>query len=79
MVRELKVITDQNGGGYGGIGVAFLVLWAALLTLSLISAIIFSCADGVSKDKPTSGDSNYYGGQCAAACGGAGCGAACGG
>ncbi|XWS48273.1 hypothetical protein CRYUN_Cryun13aG0061000 [Craigia yunnanensis] len=51
MVRELKVITDQDGGGYGGIGIAFLVFWTALFTLSLISAIIFSCADGVSEDK----------------------------
>ncbi|XWS60918.1 hypothetical protein CRYUN_Cryun07bG0079800 [Craigia yunnanensis] len=79
MVRELQVFTDQDGGGYGGIGVAFLVFWAALLTLSLISAIILSCADGVPKDKTTSGDTNFYGGGCAAGCGGAGCGAACGG
>ncbi|XVF50544.1 hypothetical protein PTKIN_Ptkin04bG0109700 [Pterospermum kingtungense] len=79
MVREVKVISDEDGGGYGGIGVTFLVFLAALLTLSLISAIIFSCADGVSKDKTTSGDTNYYGGGCAADCGAAGCGAACGG
>ncbi|XVF09545.1 hypothetical protein REPUB_Repub07fG0103400 [Reevesia pubescens] len=73
MARELKIITDQDGGGIGG---AFLVFWAALLTLSLISAIIFSCADGVSKNKTTSGDTNFYGGGCAAGCGAAGCGAA---
>ncbi|XP_021292422.1 uncharacterized protein LOC110422733 [Herrania umbratica] len=78
MVRELKIITE-NGDGIGGIGGACLLFWAALLTLSLISAIIFSCADGVSKDKSSSGDTNFYGGGCAADCGGAGCGAACGG
>lgn len=74
MVRELKVISAQYGGGNGGIGVIFLVFWAALLTLSLILAIILSCADGVSKDKTTtSGDTSFCGGECAA-----GCGAACG-
>ena len=69
---------DQDGSGSGGIGGVFLVFWAALLIVSLISAIIFSCADGVSKDKTTSGDTDFYGGGCAAGCGGAGCGAACG-
>ncbi|XWS50762.1 hypothetical protein CRYUN_Cryun12cG0115500 [Craigia yunnanensis] len=78
MARELKVIIDQDGSGIGGIGGVFLVFWGALLTVPLISAIIFSCADGVSKDKTTSGDTNFYGGGCAAGCGGAGCGAACG-
>ncbi|KAK8655945.1 hypothetical protein V6N13_108508 [Hibiscus sabdariffa] len=73
MVRELKVITDMDAGG------VFLVLWAALVTLSSISAMIFSCADGVSKEKTASGDSEFYGGGCTAGCGGAGCGAACGG
>ncbi|KAK8627855.1 hypothetical protein V6N13_135453 [Hibiscus sabdariffa] len=73
MVRELKVITDMDAG------CVFLVLWAALVTLSSISAMIFSCADGVSKEKTTSGDSEFYGGGCTAGCGGAGCGAACGG
>ncbi|MBA0739593.1 hypothetical protein Gogos_012849 [Gossypium gossypioides] len=75
MVRELKVISDVDGGGIGGL---FLVLWAAFLTLSSISAILFSCADGVSKEKTDSGDTNFYGGGCTAGCGGAGCGAACG-
>ena len=78
MVRELRVIIDQDESGSGGIGGVFLVFWAALLIVSLISAIIFSCADGVSKDKTTSGDTDFYGGGCAAGCGGAGCGAACG-
>ncbi|XVF53868.1 hypothetical protein PTKIN_Ptkin05aG0134000 [Pterospermum kingtungense] len=73
MVRELKVIVDEDAAS------DFLVFWAAMLTVSLISAIIFSCADGVSRDKTTSGDTNFYGGGGAAGCGGAGCGAACGG
>ena len=71
MVRELKVIIDQDGSVIGGV---FLVFWAALLIVSLISAIIFSCADGVSKDKTTSGDTDFYGGGCAAGCGAACCG-----
>ncbi|CAL0323953.1 unnamed protein product [Lupinus luteus] len=38
-------------------------------------AIIFSCADGVSKEKTSAADQeSYYGAGCAAACG-AGCGA----
>lgn len=79
MVRELKAIIDEDAAG-SSIGGVFLIFWAALLTVSLISAIIFSCADGVSKEKAsTSGDTNTYGGGCAAGCGGAGCGAACGG
>ncbi|KAK8487372.1 hypothetical protein V6N11_021444 [Hibiscus sabdariffa] len=75
MVRELKVVTDMDSGS------VLLVLWAARVTLSLILAMIFSCADGVSKEKTTSSvDASVYGGAgCTASCGGAGCGAACGG
>ncbi|KAK3225271.1 hypothetical protein Dsin_005133 [Dipteronia sinensis] len=77
MVRELKevLMSSVNGDGFGGVCV---VLWIALLTLSLISTIIFSCAGGASKDKTSSADSNtYYGGGCGAGCG-AGCGGGCG-
>ncbi|KAE8676132.1 hypothetical protein F3Y22_tig00111621pilonHSYRG00032 [Hibiscus syriacus] len=73
MVRELKEITDTDVGG------VVLVLWAVLVTLSSIWAMIFSCADGVSKEKTTSDDTGFVGGGCAAGCGGSGCGAVCGG
>ncbi|KAK8537261.1 hypothetical protein V6N13_042198 [Hibiscus sabdariffa] len=31
----------------------FLMLWAALVAVSLVTAILFSCAGGASKDKPS--------------------------
>lgn len=73
MVRELKEVSSWYGGSIneGGLGTLILFLWVALVSLSLISVIMLSCADGASKDK-TSTDT--YGTGCAA-----GCGAACGG
>ncbi|KAL5726554.1 hypothetical protein ACHQM5_009591 [Ranunculus cassubicifolius] len=59
-----------------GIGNGLIVLvWGILVTLSLLSFIIFSCSDGV-KDKDSAVDSHIYGNgsSCAAGCGGA-CGA----
>lgn len=73
MVRELIIEAINLDGGAGDIGHACLVFWLALVTLSLISVIIFSCADGVSKDKTSTADTEYDGGGCTA-----GCGAACG-
>lgn len=61
-------MTSVEGDG------ALLVFWLALLSLSLLSAIIFSYADGVSKEKASMADTEFYGGGCAAGCGG-GCGA----
>ncbi|OVA04765.1 hypothetical protein BVC80_1725g29 [Macleaya cordata] len=71
MVRQLKEVMSDNGGG------ALLLSWVALLIFfSLISAIIvFSCADGASKaSKDSTTDHAVYGADCSA-----GCGAACGG
>ena len=45
MVREWK--EGMNGGSDGFI----VMFWVVLATFSLISAIIFSCAGGVDKDK----------------------------
>ncbi|GFS32808.1 hypothetical protein Acr_00g0024810 [Actinidia rufa] len=53
-------------------GNAVFILWVALVTLTLISAIVIFCADGA-KDKAQATDT--YGGTCTAA----GCGATCGG
>lgn len=50
------------------------LLWVVLLTLCLVSTVLFSCAEGVSKHKTaTDAPAADYGGGCAA-CGG-GCGA----
>ncbi|KAF5940283.1 hypothetical protein HYC85_021450 [Camellia sinensis] len=61
-----------NGGnieaeGHEGSGV--LILLVALVSLILISAIIFSCADGVSKDKTSAAQTDTYGAGCGAGCG----------
>ncbi|GMP83466.1 hypothetical protein CsSME_00037366 [Camellia sinensis var. sinensis] len=61
-----------NGGnieaeGHEGSGV--LILWVALVSLILISAIIFSCADGASKDKTSAAQADNYGAGCGAGCG----------
>ena len=72
-MRPWKGVVTGGGGGVGDGslgGGACLVLWLALVALSLISAVIFSCADGASKDKTSDG---VYGAGCSAGCG-AGCG-----
>ncbi|KAJ9676936.1 hypothetical protein PVL29_022100 [Vitis rotundifolia] len=75
MVRPWKgVVTGGGGGGSDGLGGACLVFWLALVALSLISAVIFSCADGASKDKASASDTGVYGAGCTAECGAA-CGA----
>lgn len=58
--------------GFSGL---FLMFWPVLIVSSLVSAIIFLCADGASKDKSSADDSNVCGGTM---CGGE-CGAGCGG
>lgn len=69
----------SGGGGSGGGGGDLLVFWLGMLvTLCILSTIIFSCADGVSKEKSSPADTEHYGGGCAAGCA-AGCGAGCGG
>ncbi|EXC25174.1 hypothetical protein L484_013262 [Morus notabilis] len=78
MVRLSREAADLDGiiGGGGGGGFGFLVFVLGLLvTLCIVSTVIFSCADGVSKEKSSSADTELYGGGGCAA----GCGAACGG
>ncbi|CAB4265083.1 unnamed protein product [Prunus armeniaca] len=88
MVRDWKELLARRGHGDGGSGsgeislssssssAAFvmLFLWAAFVTFAVISAIIFSCADGVPKDKASSA-TGTHGATCAAAGCSAGCGA----
>ncbi|KAK9276063.1 hypothetical protein L1049_006345 [Liquidambar formosana] len=75
MVREwkLEVASGYGGSGSESLGNGIFILWVGLITLSLISAIIFSCADGASRDKASATQTDTYGTNCG------GCGAACGG
>jgi hypothetical protein len=86
--KEIGLARHHVGGDGGGSLVeefASLVfmLCAVLVTLSLFAAIIFFCADGVSKTSTKASGAtanNYAGGSaCAAAGCGAGCGGGCGG
>lgn len=70
MVREWREMSND----VGLFGDACRMLWVVMVTLSIMSAIIWSCADGVSKEKSSAADSDPHGGGCAAACGAA-CGA----
>lgn len=57
-----------------GVSGVFLMFWAVVIVSSLLSAIIFSCAEGASEDKSGADDSNVCNGtMCGAECG-AGCG-----
>ncbi|KAF5751896.1 hypothetical protein HS088_TW02G00915 [Tripterygium wilfordii] len=73
MVRLWKEAAGGNWGGdgeglTGGIG----LFWTLLVILYIVGAIIFSCADGASRDKASATNADAYGSTCAA-----GCGAAC--
>ncbi|KAE8716180.1 hypothetical protein F3Y22_tig00110156pilonHSYRG00525 [Hibiscus syriacus] len=73
MVRLWKQgVRVVDGGATEEFSGAFLMLWAALVALSLVTAILLSCAGGASKDK-ASATHDTYGSACAAGCG-AGCG-----
>ncbi|KAL8531742.1 hypothetical protein ACS0TY_008371 [Phlomoides rotata] len=70
-MRQWKAGPDSwDGSAAVGIGGA---VAAALLSLFLIIAVLFSCAGGASEDKdsPTSHADTYAGSACVAACGGA--------
>uniref|UniRef100_A0A9I9CDW5 Uncharacterized protein n=1 Tax=Cucumis melo TaxID=3656 RepID=A0A9I9CDW5_CUCME len=74
MARIMREISGQNGSfGLAG-GETYWLFWVALFTLCIISTVIFSCSDGMSKDRNSTVDVELYGGGCAAGCG-AGCGA----
>ncbi|KAM1190362.1 hypothetical protein ACFX13_011245 [Malus domestica] len=73
MARDWKELGGGGSGLSGGSAAVFVMLWAALATFVVISAIIFSCADGVPKDKAATTGHDTYGSNCAATS--AGCGA----
>ncbi|KAK3036701.1 hypothetical protein RJ639_030525 [Escallonia herrerae] len=65
MGREWREAARRDGSN-DGLGAAVMIFWAALVALSLISAIVVSCADGASKDKASATNTDAYGGGCAA-------------
>lgn len=69
MVRVWKEMEIRDGSGFEGQISAVCILWVALLTLTLISAIIFSCGDGVSKDKASATHTDAYTDSYTAGCG----------
>ena len=74
MVREYwreVVPRDASGNGESLSSEVVFIIWGALVMLSLITAVIFSCADGASKDKASATHNDGYGAACAAGCGGA--------
>ena len=74
MVREYwreVVPRDASGNGESLSSEVIFIIWGALVMLSLITAVIFSCADGASKDKASATHNDGYGAACAAGCGGA--------
>ncbi|KAK6931547.1 Myc-type, basic helix-loop-helix (bHLH) domain [Dillenia turbinata] len=73
MVREWEEAVRIGREDHDELRKVVIVLWVALIMVSLISAIIFSCADGMPKDKAASNHADIYGAGCAAECG-AGCG-----
>lgn len=76
MVRELKVTVGswERRGVEDIAQVGIWGLWLMILvSLCIISTLIFSCADGISKEKEATTHTDNYGAGC-----GAGCGATCG-
>lgn len=70
MVREYwREVVSGNGESLSS--EVIFIIWGALVMLSLITAVIFSCADGASKDKASATHNDGYGAACAAGCGGA--------
>ncbi|PRQ40287.1 hypothetical protein RchiOBHm_Chr4g0434421 [Rosa chinensis] len=70
-----RILKDLASGSGESLSSAVYLFWAALVTLVLVSTIIFSCSDGMPKDEKTSTThTDTYGTACAAG----GCGGACG-
>lgn len=70
MVREWREVKnlDLSVGYFANV---YAILLVVFVTICIISAIVFSCAGGVSKERTSEAD---YGAGCGAECG-AGCGA----
>ncbi|KAK6921699.1 hypothetical protein RJ641_012206 [Dillenia turbinata] len=73
MVREWEEAVRLGREDHEVLSKVVIVLWVAIIMVSLVSAIIFSCADGMPKEKAASHHADTYGAGCAAGCG-AGCG-----
>lgn len=70
MVKEWREVSNYDGNSLGFPGNIIIIL-LVLVTLSTLSAIIWSCA---SKEKTSAADSETYAAECATVCGAA-CGA----
>ncbi|WOH07672.1 hypothetical protein DCAR_0727105 [Daucus carota subsp. sativus] len=77
MVRAWIHVANLQGGrassntNFQGLGSLLLLLWALVVSICFISAVILSCADGASREKDASNET--YAAGCGAGCGG-GCG-----
>ncbi|KAA0034584.1 hypothetical protein E5676_scaffold475G001270 [Cucumis melo var. makuwa] len=70
----VRVLADFHGGGLTIASPVF-IFWAVVVSISIITTVIFSCTGGSgAKDKDTSHADTCGGAACAAGCGG-GCGA----
>ncbi|KAL1223322.1 hypothetical protein V5N11_033869 [Cardamine amara subsp. amara] len=67
MVRGGLAVAASNGRESA---VIFLYIWAAVVAISIITAVMFSCSDGASKSQT---NDDVHPSTCAAGCGG-GCG-----
>ncbi|KFK41235.1 hypothetical protein AALP_AA2G103300 [Arabis alpina] len=69
MMREgLAAVVADNGQGSED-AIILLYIWVAVVALSVLATVIFSCSDGASKSQTN----DVNGSTCAAGCGG-GCG-----
>lgn len=75
MVREWKEMGEREDEGLSNV---IFLFWAVLVSFSIVTGVLFSCAGGgTSKDK-ASAHNDAYGASTCAGCG-AGCGGGCGG
>lgn len=63
--------SSTSSSRFEGLGSILLVLWAVVVSICFVSAVILSCADGSSREKDT--NTETYAAGCGAGCGG-GCG-----
>ncbi|KAF7827758.1 receptor protein kinase-like protein ZAR1 [Senna tora] len=77
--KEVQIIGHESSSaiyGEDSFKRLILVLWATFVTLSLLAAIIFFCADAATKDSNKPSAANDHSSACAAAGCGGGCGSA---
>ncbi|KAF8103686.1 hypothetical protein N665_0186s0054 [Sinapis alba] len=73
MARHLEDVMSMATTTHFDVSYLFHVVFLALFSCCVLSALLLSCADGASDNIATSGNTPAAGG-----CGGAGCGGGCG-